>query len=92
MGLAHFSAGRPERSIEHARKALAERPGLTWPYRDLAVYYAALGRLDAARDALQKFICQRPSISAASLRDGLRFMEARLLARYVGGLEAAGLG
>jgi adenylate cyclase len=91
MGLAHYAAGRPQRGIELARQALAERPGLTWPYRDLSAYYAAAGKLEQARDALEKFVYLRPAMSAASLRDGLRFMEPALLDRYVGGLEAAGL-
>ena len=30
-------------------------------------------------------------MTAASLRDGLRFMDPALLERYVGGLEQAGL-
>lgn len=91
MGLAHFSAGRPERAIEMARQALAERPGLTWPYRDLSTYYAAAGKMEQARDALEKFVYLRPAMTAATLRDGLRFMEPDLLERYVGGLERAGL-
>jgi tetratricopeptide (TPR) repeat protein len=91
MGLAHFAAGRPEKGIEFARQALSERPGLTWPYRDLATYYAAAGQIDLARDALEKFVYLRPSMSADSIRDGLRFMEPALLDRYVGGLQTAGL-
>ncbi|MEO7224006.1 MAG: adenylate/guanylate cyclase domain-containing protein [Devosia sp.] len=91
MGLAHFSAGRPEKAIELARQALAERPGLTWPYRDLSTYYAAAGKMAQAKDALEKFVYLRPAMTSATLRDGLRFMEPALLDRYVGGLEEAGL-
>jgi adenylate cyclase len=91
MGLAHFAAGRPEKAIEMARQALAERPGLTWPYRDLTTYYAAAGKIEQAKDALEKFVYLRPAMTAATLRDGLRFMEPALLDRYVGGLEQAGL-
>jgi tetratricopeptide (TPR) repeat protein len=91
MGLAHFSAGRPDKAIEMARQALAERPGLTWPYRDLSTYYAAAGKMEQAKDALEKFVYLRPAMTAATLRDGLRFMEPVLLERYVGGLEQAGL-
>lgn len=91
MGLAHFAAGRPDKSIELARQALAERPGLTWPYRDLATYYAATGDVARAREALEKFVYLRPSMSVESIRDGLRFMEPTLLERYVSGLQAAGL-
>ena len=91
MGLAHFSAGRPEKAIEMARQALAERPGLTWPYRDLATYYSVAGKLEQARDALRKFVHQRPAMTVATLRDSLRFMEPPLLDRYIDGLEQAGL-
>lgn len=91
MGLAHFAAGRPAKAIDLARQALAERPGLTWPYRDLATYYSAAGKPEQAKDALEKFVYLRPAMSAATLRDGLRFMEPALLERYVGGLEQAGL-
>jgi len=91
MGLAHFAAGRPARAIQFARQALAERPGLVWPYRDLAVYLADHGDLAAASDALQRFIGKRSGISLASVADGLRFMEPALLNRYLRGLKLAGL-
>jgi adenylate cyclase len=91
MGLAHFAAGRPEQAIEFATRALSERPGLTWPYRDLASYYATHGDAIAARAALDKFSEGRDDISLASIRDSLRFMYKDLLDRYVKGLELAGL-
>lgn len=91
MGLAHFAAGRPAEAIAFAEQALAERPGLTWPYRDLATYQATLGNLDAAKAALERFRGVREDISLASVRDSLRFMYPDLLDRYVKGLELAGL-
>lgn len=91
LGLAHFSSGRPDKAIELARQALAERPGLTWPYRDLTAYYAAAGKIEQARDAFEKFTYLRPAMTLASVRDGLRFMNPGLLDRYVGGLQQAGL-
>ena len=47
--------------------------------------------MEQAKDALEKFVYLRPAMTAATLRDGLRFMEPVLLERYVGGLEQAGL-
>jgi adenylate cyclase len=91
MGLANFSVGRIEEAIGCVTRALAERPGLTWPYRDLAVYRAHLGDLAGARDALEKFVYLRPVLSLASIADGLRFMEPGLLGRYIEGLRRAGL-
>lgn len=89
--LAHFALGRTELAFEHAGRALAERPGLTWPYRDLAAYYATLGNADAARAALARFTGEREDITLASIRDSLRFMHPDLLEKYLRGLELAGL-
>ncbi|WP_423068003.1 adenylate/guanylate cyclase domain-containing protein [Devosia sp. CN2-171] len=91
VGLAHFAAGRPQQAIIWAQRALSERPGLTWPHRDLATYYAHHGDLAAARDALERFRRVHPGVSIASIGDGLRFMYPSLLARYLQGLRLAGL-
>ncbi len=91
VGLAHFAAGRPQQAITWAQRAMSERPGLTWPYRDLAVYFSHHGDLAAARDALERFQRHHPGVSVASIGDGLRFMYPSLLARYLQGLSLAGL-
>lgn len=91
MGLAHFSAGRPQISVRLARQALSERPGLVWPYRDLASYYGTMDELPAARDALIRFTSEHAGVTLKSVKDGLRFMEAGLLGRYLEGLARAGL-
>lgn len=91
MGLANFAAGRPQQAIGWAQRAMAERPGLTWPFRDLAVYNAHQGDLAAARDALERFQRAHPEVSIATIGDGLRFMYPSLLSRYLQGLQLAGL-
>jgi len=91
IGLAHFAAGRPQEAASWSRRALSERPGITWPYRDLAVYLAHHGDLAGAKDALSKFTRKHPSASLATIGDGLRFMYPSLLARYLQGLKLAGL-
>jgi len=91
MGLAHFAAGRPQDAVTLAKRALSERPGITWPYRDLTVYLAHHGDLAAATDALGRFTSTHPGASIASIGDGLRFMYPSLLARYLQGLQLAGL-
>ena len=91
IGLAHFSAGRYAEAIRYPQMVLDERPGLTWPYRDLAAFRAQLGDVEGARDALAKFVYLRPPITLASIADGLKFMGGPLLARYVEGLRMAGM-
>ena len=91
IGLAHFSAGRYEEAMRYPQMVLDERPGLTWPYRDLAAYRAQLGDMEGAQDALAKFVYLRPPITLASVSDGLKFMEGPLLDRYIEGLRMAGM-
>jgi adenylate cyclase len=91
MALAHFAAGRPQQALQLARKAMSERPGLTWPYRDMAVYHAHHGDTAAARDALEKFLAVRPDMTLNAVGDSLRFMEPALLSKYLRGLKLAGL-
>jgi adenylate cyclase len=91
MALAHFAAGRPQQALKLARQAMSERPGLTWPHRDLAVYHAHHGDTAAARDALENFLAARPGMNLAAVGDSLRFMEPALLSKYLRGLSLAGM-
>jgi adenylate cyclase len=91
VGLAHFAAGRPQQAIVWAQRAMSERPGITWPWRDLATYYANAGDLAAGRDAAERFMRTQPEITVGKIADGLRFMYPSLLARYLQGLQLAGI-
>ena len=90
-GLAHFCAGRTAEAIAAARRALGERPGISWPYRDLAAYLGHSGDIAGARAALAKFLEKRPGLSFDATADGLRFMGPVLHDRYMMGLRLAGL-
>ena len=91
MGFAKFAAGHPEQAVEWAQRALREKVGMNWAYRDLAAYHGAAGDIPAAREALARFVSVRPDVTLSKLADALRFMEADTLRRYLDGLEAAGL-
>ena len=91
MALAHFAAGRPQQALLLARQAMSERPGLTWPHRDMAVYFAHHGDTAAARASLEKFLEMHPGMTLISVGDSLRFMEPALLSKYLRGLKLAGL-
>jgi len=91
IGLAHFSMGDLVEAARHAQMVLDERPGLSWPLRDLAVYKAHAGDMGSARKALAAFADGRPAMSVSSVRDSLRFMAGPLLDRYLEGLRLSGL-
>ncbi len=91
MGFAKFAAGYPEEAVQWAERAIREKVGMTWAYRDLAAFQGGAGNIPAARDALAKFVSVRPDVTREKLRDALRFIEAKTLERYLDGLSAAGL-
>jgi len=91
MGFAKFAAGEPGEAVQWAQRAIREKVGMDWAYRDLAAFHGAAGDIPAAREALGRFLSARPDVTLGKLADALRFMEAGTLARYLDGLRAAGL-
>jgi len=91
MGFAKFAAGHPDEAIHWAQRAIREKVGMTWAYRDLAAFNGAAGDIPAARDALARFQAGSPDVTVGKLRDALRFIEPETLERYLAGLRAAGL-
>ena len=91
LGLARFAAGQPAAAIEWTRRAMREKVGLTWAYRDLASFLAAAGRIDEAREAATRFRETHLHATLTEVADALGFMEPKLLARYLDGLRMAGL-
>ncbi len=70
---------------------MREKAGMTWAYRDLAVFLTAAGKLDEARAALAEFNRAGPRQTLTTMRAALRFMHPKLLANYVEGLRIAGM-
>ncbi len=91
LGLARFAAGQPAEAVEWTHRAMREKVGLTWAYRDLATFLAAAGRIDEAREAATRFRETHLNATVTEIADALGFMEPKLLARYLDGLRMAGL-
>ncbi len=91
MGLARFAAGDPAEAVTWAQRALGEKVGMVWAYRDLAAFRGSAGDIAGAREALARFVATRPDLTVGEVGDALRFIEPKTLQRYLGGLRAAGL-
>jgi adenylate cyclase len=91
IGLANFSLGRPDDAAQWTLRAMREKVGMTWAYRDLAAFLAHAGRIPEAREAMAKLIASRPYLTVKGVADALAFMEPALLKRYLEGLKMAGL-
>jgi adenylate cyclase len=91
LGFANFGLGRYDEAVRWVQRAMREKGGMTWAYRDLAVYFAHAGKLDEARHALGELLPTRPDLTIAEVGEALRFIEQGLLKRYLDGLRMAGL-
>ena len=91
MGLAKFASGDAGEAVTWAQRALGEKVGLVWAYRDLAAFRGTAGDVAGARAALSRFLAARPDLTLREVDDALSFMEERTRRRYLEGLRAAGL-
>jgi adenylate cyclase len=91
LGIGNFAEGRPAEAVRWTERAMREKAGMTWAYRDLAAFHAEAGEIDKARDAAGKLLATRPGLTLTHAADALKFMEPQLLKRYLAGLRAAGI-
>ncbi len=91
IGFSRFAAGEPNEAAKWARRALGEKVGMTWAYRDLAVFLARAGDIEEAKGALAKFVASRPGITVRQVGDAMKFVQPRILEMYLDGLRLAGL-
>jgi adenylate cyclase len=91
LGLSNFALGKPDEAAQWTRRAMSEKVGMTWAYRDLATFLAAAGKIEEAKAALVKLMETRPYLNLTDVAKALSFMEPSLLRRYVEGLRVAGL-
>jgi adenylate cyclase len=91
LGLANFALGKPAEAATWTRRAMREKVGMTWAYRDLATFLAHAGDIEGAREALGRLTESRPNLTLSIVSESLGFMEPKLLERYVEGLRIAGL-
>ncbi len=91
LGLSNFSLGQAAEAVRWCERAMREKSGMTWANRDLATFLAAAGRLDEARAACARLLESLPHLTVSGVANALRFMEPKLLARYLEGLRLAGM-
>jgi adenylate cyclase len=90
IGAANADAGRFDEAIEWLEKALRERPDATWVNRLVATACGNAGRLEEAREAVNRLRKAYPEMTISQLADLIPANPA-YMARYTEGLRKAGL-
>lgn len=91
MALAHFFAGRFDPAADWAEKALRNLPCLLASVALIAASHALSGRMDKAKQAMQRLHELDPSLRVSNLKDWLPIQRSEDLARFAEGLRLAGL-
>jgi tetratricopeptide (TPR) repeat protein len=88
---AHFLAGRYDEASSWAQTALQVRPSYPTAIRLAAASSALAGRLEEARQVIQRLRQVDPTLRVSNLKDRAPLRRAGDLARYADGLRKAGL-
>ena len=88
---AHFIAGQYDEASYWANKALVGRPDYPTALRLAAASNALAGRLDEARNAMERLRQIDPTLRVSNLKDRIPLRRADDLSRYEEGLRKAGL-
>ncbi|WLI15574.1 MULTISPECIES: winged helix-turn-helix domain-containing protein [Pseudomonas] len=91
MALAHFFAGRFDPASDWAEKALRNLPCLLASVALIAASHALSGRMDKAKQAMQRLHELDPSLRVSNLKDWLPIQRSEDFKRFADGLRLAGL-
>lgn len=91
MALAHFFAGRFDSASAWAEKALGNLPSLLVAVALVAASHALSGRMDKAKQAMQRLHELDPALCVSNLKEWLPIQRPEDLARFADGLRLAGL-
>jgi TolB-like protein len=90
IAFAHFCAGRYDRSVVWAEKAVKEQPTFATALRILAASSASLGRMKEATEALERLRETKVTMNISTLSEHLPFREPEHFATYAEALRKAG--
>jgi TolB-like protein/tetratricopeptide (TPR) repeat protein len=88
---AYLVAGRLDKAITWARRAMRENRCYTSTHRVLSISLALAGRIDEARAVIGELLTIEPNLTLARFRARYPARDAAVTARYAEALERAGL-
>jgi adenylate cyclase len=91
IGQGHLHKERFEQGALWLTKGIAARPSATWAWRFVASAYAAIDRMDEAREALAKFTADNPDVTVSRVEKALITQNSKFRQTHLDGLRKAGL-
>ena len=91
FALAHFSERRYEEAVEWAGRAVLQNPEFTFALRALAAGLAHLGRIEEARQGMERVTALDAEFTLSGGRRVMLTGRPELAERYLEGLRVAGM-
>ena len=91
IALAHFCAGKYSDAVSVAKEALRDHPAYAFALRVMSASYALAGDPKEARKAMERLRQADPQLRICNLGDVVSPLRPEHLARYIEGLQLAGL-
>ncbi len=88
---AHGLLGDFDAAVACSRKGLMAGPGVTWAYRDLASFYANVGKTEEAEEAMRSLLATNPNVTVRLVIDSVPPSMSRNQPYYLEGLRRAGI-
>src|SRR5712691_6241779 len=89
IGAAHLFSRRYDEAVPKLLLAIQEDPSFPEPYRILAACYAHMGRLDDAREIVERLRAITPAVIPAAIRGARVLRNAEHRELYLSGLRLA---
>ena len=91
LGFATFLLGRDAEALDLVERSLRERPGFPGPHRIRAACLGRLGRIDEARESIERYLRLAPKATLATLRAQVPLRREADYERYADALRRAGM-
>ncbi|WGD52059.1 tetratricopeptide repeat protein [Bradyrhizobium sp. CB1650] len=91
IAVAHYCAGRFDEAVRYSREILRLRPGFQGAQRMYCASLAQAGRLDEARQFLQRAKQEQPQLTLDWIRTAVPYQTGELMERFLEGMRKAGL-
>lgn len=91
MAVAHYTAGRYDRTLHYTGEVLRLRPGFQGAQRLRCAALAQLGRIDEARQYLEHVRIGQPQLTLQWIREGVPYQTPETMERFLEGMRKAGV-
>jgi adenylate cyclase len=91
LAIAHYTAGRYDQTLHYTGEVLRLRPGFQGGLRLRCAALAQLGRIDEARQYLERVMIGQPQLTLQWIRENVPYQTPETMEHFCEGMRKAGV-